>query len=406
MKSLAPWSLALLAMPVFAQAPPAPGNAAPATATTRAWPPRYVLDGGTELTATSNLAWDTTTFSGDDDGYGTAATRLDDAHGWRRREFGIGLKKKGVFELGVGFDFDARVWQDVALRVDSKAVLGHDAGRFRIGQAKLPLGFEGNTSTRNASFMENSSATQAFYQGRRIGVDWAFERSRYLLNAGYYGQDLQGNNPGNTVVGRAAWTPRKAEGDVLHLGVSASREDPDGEINGLGVAIPSSVRWRAKPEASLTTARLVDSGTLTDVAHIRRSGVEALWIHGPLSLQGEYMRQTTERGSGLADYSADGYYLFGSWLVTGGTRGYSAGNVSNPAQADGLGALELLLRYSSIDLDHDGIAGGRQNNWTIGANWYPLTHVKLQANYVHVDATRGPARAEPHVLELRAQFSF
>lgn len=368
------------------------------------WPPRYTFGDGTELSATGNYAYDLNEISGD--GYGSAATRFEDDRDWRRKEFGIAVKRKGLYDLVAVFDFQPKTWSDVALRLESKALLGRDAGKFRIGQMKLPLGFEGNTATRNSGFMENSLPTQAFYQGRRIGVDWAFERPRYLLNAGYYGQDLQGNNNGNTAAARAAWTPFKAAGRVLHLGVSASEERPHSEINGLGAQVLPSVRWRAKPEASLTTVRLVDSGTLTQVDRIRRSGLEALWIGGPYSLQGEYLRQKTDRDAGLPSYSADGFYLFGSWLLTGESRPYAGGNVGNPKPAAGHGAVELLARYSSIDLDSDGIAGGRQHNWTLGANWYLRQNFKFQANYVQANAERGALSASPRVLELRAQLSF
>lgn len=391
-------ALALLTLPasVFAQDKPA---ASPG----KAWAPKHVFANGTELNATGNFAYDLNDFSGN--GY-SASTVLDDDHDWRRKEFGFSLKRKGVYDFGASFDFQARTWMDVALRLESKALLGRDAGKFRVGQMKLPLGFEGNTASRSGSFMENSLPSQAFYQGRRIGADWAFERPRYLLNAGYYAGDLEGNNPGNTFAARAAWTPLKAAGHVLHVGLAATEERPDSETNGLGVEVLPSVRWRAKPEASLTAVRLVDSGNLTQVDRIRRSGLEALYIQGPFSLQGEYLRQKTSRDAGLPSYTADGYYLFGSWLATGESRPYSGGNVGNPKPRAAHGALELVARYSHIDLDNDGIAGGRESNWTLGANWYLTQNFKFQANYVKADAERGAAHADPHLFQLRAQLQF
>ena len=295
----------------------------------------------------------------------------------------------------------------MALRVETKAVFGRDLGKVRIGQMKVPLGFEGNTGTRAVSFLEASLPTQAFYENRRSGIDWAFERERYLANAGYFFEsDLLGNNKGDTAAVRLAWTPRKAAGDVLHLGIAGSQERPDSEVNGLGVTVHPSVRWRARPEAALTGVRLVDSGTLTRVDRIDRTGLEALWIHGPWSLQGEYLRQKTTRDLGLPPYSADGGYVFASWLATGESRGYSAGNVANPKPKGTYGALELLARYSRIDLDSDGIAGGRERNWTLGANWYLTPYFKFQANVVKTDASRGAFSADPTVFELRAQMHF
>ena len=371
--------------------------------TASAWPPKIAFAGGTELNLGGNLQYDLNRFSGD--GYNGAALEDDDA--WRRQELGLTLRRKGVYELGVTYDFHARNWKDMKQREETKAVFGRDLGKVRIGQMKVPLGFEGNTGTRAVSFLEASLPTQAFYENRRSGIDWAFERERYLANAGYFFEsDLLGNNKGDTAAVRLAWTPRKAAGDVLHLGIAGSQERPDSEVNGLGVTVHPSVRWRARPEAALTGVRLVDSGTLTRVDRIDRTGLEALWIHGPWSLQGEYLRQKTTRDLGLPSYSADGGYVFASWLATGESRGYSAGNVANPKPKGTYGALELLARYSRIDLDSDGIAGGRERNWTLGANWYLTPYFKFQANYVKSDATRGTISADPSVFQLRAQMHF
>lgn len=368
-----------------------------------AWPPKITFAGGTELSLGGNLQYDAATFSGE--GYAGAAMEDDDA--WRRQEIGLTLRRKGVYDFGATFDFQAKTWNDVALRLETKTLFGRDAGKLRIGQMKLPLGFEGNTGTRHVSMMEPSLPTQAFYQGRRSGIDWAFERERYIANVGYFFEsDLQGNNPGTTAAARLAWTPRKAAGDVLHLGIAAAQERPDSEVNGLGVTVHPSVRWRAKPEATLTPYRLVDSGTLSRVDHIDRTGLEALWIRGPWSLQGEYLRQKTTRELGLPSYSADGGYVLASWLVTGESRGYGGGNVSNPKPKGKYGAVELLARYSRIDLDSDGIAGGREHNWTLGANWYITPYLKFQANYVKADATRGALSADPSAFQLRAQLAF
>ena len=371
--------------------------------TASAWPPKIAFAGGTELSLGGNLQYDAATFSGE--GYAGAALEDDDA--WRRQEIGLTLRRKGVYDFGATFDFQAKTWSDVALRLETKALFGRDAGKLRIGQMKVPLGFEGNTGTRAVSFLEASLPTQAFYENRRSGIDWAFERERYLANAGYFFEsDLLGNNKGDTAAVRLAWTPRKAAGDVLHLGIAGSQERPDSEVNGLGVTVHPSVRWRARPEAALTGVRLVDSGTLTRVDRIDRTGLEALWIHGPWSLQGEYLRQKTTRDLGLPSYSADGGYVFASWLATGESRGYSAGNVANPKPKGTYGALELLARYSRIDLDSDGIAGGREHNWTLGANWYLTPYFKFQANVVKTDASRGAFSADPTVFELRAQMHF
>jgi phosphate-selective porin OprO/OprP len=368
------------------------------------WPNHVVLDDGTDIGLSLNYQYDLNRYS--DDTLPDGSHRFEDSNTFRRREFGFFVKKKGVYDAGALFDFQAKQWQDVYARVQTKAWFGEDYGAVRVGQTKTLLSFEGVTSSRATSFLETSLPVQAIFENRRIGIDWAFERPAYLLNAGYYGADLQGDNDGSTIAGRVAWTPLKAEGSVLHLGIAASRESPDDTVDGQGRDVLASARLRARPEAGLTTIRLVDSGSLSHVDDIDRYGLEALWIGGPWSVQGEYLGANVSRNDGLPDYSGHGFYVFGSWVVTGESRPYSGGNTGNIKPKGTFGAVELLLRYSDLDLDDGAIRGGRQHDWTLGANWIIDQHFKLQANYIRAFSDRGSLTLDPRILAVRAQVIF
>ncbi|MGO1002030.1 OprO/OprP family phosphate-selective porin [Lysobacter sp. CA196] len=370
------------------------------------WPTKYSFDNGTELSATGNFAYDVVDFSGDS-GYGTAATTLSDDGHYRRREFGIGLKKKDVYDFTAVMDFESKLWLDVALRVETKALFGADYGKLRVGYFKTPVSMESVAASRTGSMMELSEASQAIFQGRRTGVEWSLERPRYAFSTAYFfGHDLQGDNPGTTAAARAVWTPVKDKNRVVHLGLTGSVENPHGFRDGRGTYSGPSARFRARPENGLTSVRLVDSGSLRNTDRIVRNGLEALWIDGPWSLQAECLRASAERDHGARDFTAQGYYVTGSWVVTGETRPYSNNNVANVKPAHGYGAVELLARYGELDLDDGGIAGGRQRDLTLGVNWYLTTHFKLQANYVRVSADKGVLSADPQMLELRAQMHF
>lgn len=367
------------------------------------WPPRLKTTSGDDFALTGNFAYEAADFSGSSH----AGAPLHNEADWRRKELGVTFKRTGVYDAVVGYDFKAKVWMDVAVRMETSLLFGRDLGKLRLGQSKLPVGFEGATASRAGSYIEASLPTQAFYESRRIGLDWAYEQPTYIANTGYYFRsDLQGNNKGQTLAARLAWTPVKAPGHVVHLGLSASNESPHGETNGRGQYIAPSARWRARAGSALTTERLVDSGSLHDVGHLQRRGVEALWIDGPLSLQGEYQQQNAQRGNGLADYRGHGAYASASWLITGESRPYAAGNIGNPKPRHRHGAVELLLRRDQINLDDAGIAGGQARTWTLGANWYMGPYLKFQGNYVRADAQRGASHIDPHVLTMRAQLQF
>jgi phosphate-selective porin OprO/OprP len=363
------------------------------------WPTHYVFADGTDLGLSVKYQYDIDRFSHDDGLYEDAQTN-------RRKEFGFFIRKKGVYDATAVFDFQSKTWLDVFFRLQTKALLNDDYGAVRVGLMKTPVGFEGNTSTGTTSFLEQSLPMQAVYANRRIGVDWALTRHDYLVQLGYYnGGNLQGDLDGRMVAGRAAWTPWNEPGNVLHLGGSVSRETPHGTTDGRDRYTPPSIRLRALPEAGLTTQRLIDSGVLSVAEHVDRRGLEGLWIHGPWSVQSEYLDAKVNLVDKPA-YEAHGWYAFGSWVATGESRPYSGGNVSDVVPKGPWGALEFLVRYSTLDLDDGPTLGGTEHDWTLGSNWYLTKYLKLQANYVRAFSDRRDLRVDPHVFEVRAQVMF
>jgi phosphate-selective porin OprO and OprP len=369
------------------------------------WPTHYTFSDGTDLGIVMVYRYDMNNFSDDELPNGT--NQFEDSATNRRKELGLQLRKKGVYDAVVDYEYQGKTWLDTNIRLYSKAFFGEDYGAFRFGYSKTPVSFEGNTATKADSFLELALPSQAIFESRRTGIDWLFERPQYVVNLGYYwGQDLLGDNDGTTYGGRIAWTPHKGDGDVIHLGVAASREDRDSTTDGLGVTHAASVTISTPPEAGLTPVRLVSTGSQTNVDHADRAGLEALWIAGPWSVQGEYITEDVARYGGRPDFSVDGFYAFGSWVITGESRPYAAGNVNNIKPKGPWGAFEVLLRYSEIDLNDGIVQGGKEHDWTLGANWYLTSHFKFQANYIKAYSDKGNLSLDPTIFELRAQIMF
>ena len=348
--------------------------------------PSLPLPGGATLSVGGNLAYDVNRFSRD--------ARHADADGMRRAELGLLLDADALYATAV-HDVESQAWLDVFARLDT-AALGRDVGRIRVGQFKVPFGLEGSASTRTASFMEQALPTQAFFPGRRLGLEWTHAGPAYRFQAGLFGgEDLAGGNPGSMAALRGLWVPWQASGRVLHLGMSLALERPRGETSADGEALAPMARLRARPDAGLTDVRLLDSGVLDAARDVHRSGLEFLWIHGSLSLQGEALQARITRGDGRPDYRAEGQYLFASWLPGGESRAYRNGHAANVVPTRRWGAVELLARYDRADLDDGPIGGGRGHAWTLGANWYLGRHIKLQLNHVAARAHRQGGAAGP-----------
>jgi phosphate-selective porin OprO and OprP len=354
------------------------------------WPTSIAAGDGWRLGIKALLQYDSNRF--DDDRLPNGGDRFDDAQTWRRKEVNLFARKQGVFGINAGYDFQARTWLDNYVAVET------GAGRFRLGQFKTPVGWEdGNIASDAITFLERSLPEQAVNEGRRVGLEWLHGGlPKWLFQVAAFGRhDLNDDAAGNTVAGRVVYTPILGKQRVLHLGLSASREWRDDR----------TARVRARPEVALTPVRLVDTGTLQGVDRIDRLGWETAWIDGPMLLQGEYLALQAMRPN-ASDYRTDGGYVSGSWLLTGESRGYKAGAISNPTPRHGWGALEIALRYATLDLNDGAVAGGREHDWTLGVNWYLDTRFKLQANYIRAFSDRGNLPLDPTIVALRAQLAF
>ena len=159
---------------------------------------------------------------------------------------------------------------------------------------------------------------------------------------------------------------------------------------------------------------ILDTGKIKSVESYSTYGVEAAMINGPFSLFGEYIRSDISR-DGNESLAFDGWYLGGSWLLTGESRNYRSrkGAFGGVEPGNSYGAWELAARVSELNLNDGGVDGGRERNFTLGLNWYPNPRVRLMANYIMVDNDEeadadGDAGGDddPGIFQARVQTTF
>jgi phosphate-selective porin OprO and OprP len=192
-------------------------------------------------------------------------------------------------------------------------------------------------------------------------------------------------------------------GNIFHLGLSGISYDAK------DLTADGRARFRVRPDADLTATRLVDSGQFTDADKITTYGGEAAWVHGPVKLQAEAMTTNVSRKLN-ADYGFESYYVSGLWNLTGETWSYKAGNLVTTLPEDpSAGMWQLGLRYDHADLNDGLVTGGKESNWTIGANYYWRSNFKFALNYVMVDSEKRASTVapliqdNPNIIEFRAQ---
>ncbi|MCP5473914.1 MAG: hypothetical protein H7A19_03640 [Rhodanobacteraceae bacterium] len=309
--------------------------------------------------------------------------------GIRRSRIAVGVKAPNGFDAKAEYDVHSDVWTDMFIRWRPNA--NH---AVRVGQYKQPLYLDEQTSDRYTMFMEQGLPS-SFSIARRLGVEYVYARGPWRATVSTYDSDAEGRNGGTGLGARVVWAPINTETSVVHFGLAATTEAPDSK----------SARFNSRSEASNFSPRRFDTGSIAGVSDIRRTGLEALWIEGSWSVQGEYLRADLAR-SGASDLSFDGWYVQTSWFPSGDRRGYKEGAIDGPVLGEDGRAFELALRVSHLDLDDGLVRGGNTINVTAGATWYLNKNVRLVANYVHVDGERGSAIVDPNILETRIQLSY
>jgi len=264
-------------------------------------------------------------------------------------------------------------------------------GTVKAGHFKEPFGLEELTSSKYITFMERSLPIEAVAPSRNMGIQLSDhvmdDRMTYAVGVFSTGHTDENLEDGASITGRLTWLPYYEDKGrhLVHVGVAAShRSNTD------------SVRYRSRPEYHQTT-RLVDTGSMAaDDALL--AGLEAAWVHGPFSLQGEYISAEVDRNpAGSVD--VDGFYVQASYFLTGEHRPYktSEGAFSRlkpKRNFDGKGnwgAWEVAARYSDVDLDDSDVQGGQMDKWTLGLNWYlnPNMRVMINCGDANVEGAKG-----------------
>ena len=283
---------------------------------------------------------------------------------------------------------------------------GFDYVDLRVGNFKEPFTLHEATSDNFVTFMERGLLA-AFSPGRRMGVMASHAEKDWTWATGVFGESVSirggTEDEGWGASTRMTYAPLNENRQIVHLGVGA---------NYRGTGSADTARFRQGPESHVAGINIVDTGSILDSKDVTKLGAEFATVLGPFSAQAEYISTTVSRNSG-SDVDFDGWYVETGYFLTGESRQYSKGKFGKPKPngnvgQGGIGAWQLALRYSTLDLSDGDIDGGEANAVTLGLNWYPTPTLRFTANYVDIlDVDGGPNDGlESRVVQLRSQWAF
>jgi len=355
-------------------------------------------------------------------------TNMGDGTEFRRARLHLAgtMFKDWHFKTEWDFAGNAAVAKDVWIKYTGWNSF-HNLG-VTVGHHKLPMMLENMTSSRFISFMERSTAHGAFVDDigdRQIGVSANLNGANWSLAGGIWSADMD-DNPASEgdedwqTGGRLTYAPYYDKGRILHLGFWGNYfQNPDA----------SNITIDPRPESHIMSG-MVSTGAITTTDDLVRWGAELAGVYGPASLQGEYVRASIDRttnGNVNTDFDFYGWYMEGSYFLTGESRKYKGGagkfDRVTPLKSlyqGGPGAWQVAARFSALDLDDGTILGGQEHNWTLGLNWFANPYIRFSANYIWVNnnnsATNNSANLhadetsagddDPQIFQIRGQVDF
>ena len=281
-------------------------------------------------------------------------------------------------------------------------------GFIKIGHFKEPIGFEELTSSKYLTFMERSltaSDEPSRNSGFMIGNSTSGKRLSFRLGV-FKDADTFGNAKGlqdkYNVTMRVFGLPvyNVDNNKVLHLGVAYSYRNPQN----------NEYELAARPEAHMAN-KYLSTGAITDASNLQLIQAEAVFISGSLSLKSEMVHaRITRDDPANANFNYTAFYGMASYFLTGESKNYkTSGEYSrikprkNFDGKGGAGAWEIGLRFSAMDINKVGVAGGNLGNISFALNWYLNPATRIMTNYIFSDLKDvGTA----HIVQMRFQVDF
>jgi phosphate-selective porin OprO/OprP len=315
--------------------------------------------------------------------------------------------KNGLFKIEIGFESGSASFKDVYLGLKN---LG--GGKLLMGHFKRPFGLNELTSSRFVTFTSRAPSSDAFAPGRDSGIMWGrnfmeSERIHFAIGT-FFDTNSQGQASGQ---GGWGFTLRVA-------GLAMENADKD-----MILSIGLSFMWQNLRQNGQEVEYGAGSGSslADDILGVTvaaedeiRYAVEIAFKMKALHVQAEFFWATPTAVSG-DDPTFSGFYAQVGYFITGESRTFSKKGMiwkrtspkANFWTGDGgRGAMEVAVRFDSVDLEDSGYDGGEQDQISVAFNWYWNPNARMMVAWYINDLKGGGDDATLNVLVIRWQFDF
>ena len=278
-----------------------------------------------------------------------------------------------------------------------------------LGNAYEPFGMDMLISTVDLRFHQSAVASQAFCEGRKLGLTYNVNLPKIYAATGLYADrdvnDLGKEGGRNNITSTSRLVFRDQNGDgLLHVGTAFSyRSKP------VNTTSPYLEGRDGEGVTSLFNQSLLHADIL-GLQQEMKGVVEFLFTSSRWLFQTEYFynRIHFENDANKGVYNPLGVYAQTSFLAIGKGFAYDAANAlaGRPASDK---ALELTARFDYNQMNRKGIMGGEEKDFSIGANYYfnKYLSIKLNGSYVWTDSHCNPYfKKDMFLVQTRLQYVF
>jgi phosphate-selective porin OprO and OprP len=349
-------------------------------------------------------------------------TNLNGGENFRRARLGVVGKVLGDWNYALIYDFGGTTDSGAGginasgIEMAELSYTGFRPFVIEGGAQDVPYTLDEATSSNDIMFIERASAQVVAANiaagdfRENFGGHW--NNDRIWLGAYFTGPTTGTARTGIAsqvgAIQRATFQVLQSDQASLHIGADAEEliKPPLSAAGGFRTLGSLSDR----PELRIDPTMLIGTGAWGSAAHpvtgANVLGFEAAAGFGPAFAQAEYFHTNVSR-AGFSDANFDGGYIEASYTLTGEHRRYNPATGAysgiSPAHPFDLahfsegawGAVEFGARYSIIELNDNltggtasaasstAIAGGKQQVFTLGANWYVNNNIRFMLDYLH-----------------------